>query len=204
MIGFAGAHRTGKSSLARESARVLELPFVETSISEIFSKMGLDPATPMDFKTRLMVQSVILKVLCENWSRETAGFLSDRTPIDLLAYTMAEVRGDTLDYAAEVLLAQYARDCIAATNRYFSLIMLIQPGIPIVAAPGKATLSLGYMEHLNTLMSGLLTRKDLTATAVFLRRDILDMQDRINCVIHSYKRIIKSNLQQRSEATQVH
>lgn len=204
MIGLAGAHRTGKTSLARESARALGLPFVETSVSEIFRNMGLDPAEPMDFQTRLIVQSVVLKVCQENWARETAGFLSDRTPIDMLAYTMAEVKGETLDYTTEALLAKYLRDCINAANRHFSLIMLVQPGIPIVAAPGKAALSIGYMEHLNALMAGFLVRKDLSASTVFLRRDTLDMQDRINCVIHSYKRIIKSSLQERSEESAIH
>lgn len=204
MMGLAGAHRTGKTSMAREAARVMELPFAETSVSAVFHSMGLDPAEPMDFQTRLLVQNVILKVLCENWAGYKGAFLSDRTPIDLLAYTMADVQGVTLDTTTEVLMASYARACIEAANKHFGLIMLIQPGIPIVPAPGKAALSRGYMEHLNTLMAGLLVRKDLVVNSVFLRRDVLDMTDRVNCLVHSYKRILNNTMQQRSEDMSLH
>lgn len=204
MIGLAGAHRTGKTTMARETARVTGLPFVETELSLMFQQLGIDPGKPMDFQTRLMVQNVALKVCIEKWSGYTAGFLSDRTPIDLLAYTMAEVQGHTLDNATEAMMANYARQCIKAANDHFGMIMLVQPGIPIVPAPGKAALSMGYMEHLNALMAGLLVRRDVRVPVTFLSRDTLDLNERVNCLVTQYKRMIKEEFQQRVKAVAVH
>lgn len=204
MIGLAGAHRTGKTSLARASARALKLPFVEVGPGAVFSGMGIDPAEPMDIQTRLLVQSVVLKEAMEKWAGYKDGFLSDRTPIDMLAYTLADIQGTTLDAVGEALLANYTTACIRATNHYFGLVMLIQPGIPIRHEKGKAAPSRGYMEHLNTIMAGLLARRDLQSDVAFLRRETLDMNTRIECVVHSYKRIIKEGLQQRSEVAALH
>jgi hypothetical protein len=204
MIGLAGAHRTGKTSLARESTRALGLPFAETSISDVFFALGMDPAEPMDFKTRFMVQSVILKTCIEKWSGYKGAFLSDRTPIDMLAYTMADIQGKTLDKTGEHLMAKYFADCINATNRHFGSILLVQPGIPIVPAPGKAALSRGYIEHLNTVIAGLLVRKDINTQVSFIRRETLDMQSRVKCVLNEHSRMIKTGVQERSQAPLLH
>ena len=61
MIGLSGAHRTGKSSLARAFAEKHGIPFVETSASQVFKDLGVDPAATHDFSTRLTVQEEILK-----------------------------------------------------------------------------------------------------------------------------------------------
>lgn len=204
MMGLAGAHRTGKTSLAREGARVLGVPFVETSTSAVFKAVGLDPAEPMNFTTRMMVQNLVLKDAIEKWQGYKDGFLSDRTPIDMLAYTMADIRGDTLDATGEALLVKYLRDCLKAAGDYFAVILLVQPGIPIVPAPGKAALSLGYMEHLNILMAGLMARKDFVPEALYMRRDTLAMPDRIAVLVNAYKRMIKQELQRKSKVAALH
>jgi len=195
VIGFAGAHRTGKTTLARASALALDLPFVETKVTDVFAAMGLDPAKPMDFQTRLVVQKVVLKELIEKWSGYKGAFLSDRTPIDMLAYTMAEVRGDTLNPTTERLLASYFADCIKATNDHFALVVLVQPGIKVVPAPGKASLSMGYMEHLNTLIMGALMRKDLLPLVSFIKREVLDLDGRVNRVVSAHKHLINQATQ---------
>lgn len=204
MIGLAGAHRTGKTTLAKAASEATGLPFVETSVSDVFRMVGLDPAEPMDFVTRMMVQNLILKVSMEKWQGYKAGFLSDRTPIDMLAYTLADVRGDTLDGTSEALLARYTADCMKASAAHFESIILVQPGIPVVPAPGKASLSTGYIEHLNALMLGLLSRSDFKPNAIFLGRRTVDLDLRVACVMHEYKRAVKRGLYQRAQATALH
>lgn len=204
MIGLVGAHRVGKTTMAREASRVIGLPFLETSVSSVFESLGLDPAAPMDFRTRLMVQHAVLKFCIEKWQGHKDGFLSDRTPIDMMAYTLADVQGNTLGPTEEALLANYMRLCAEACNNHFGMLMLIQPGIKIVPAPGKAALSKGYMEHLNAVMMGLLSRKDIKPDVTFLRRDTLDLNERVNCLVHIYKRMIKQEFQHRITAATLH
>ena len=96
-IGLCGAHRTGKTTLAIALSKKLKMPFVEIGTSKLFSDRNLDPAKPMDFRTRLHIQRVILNHAESIWFEMDESFICDRTPIDLAAYTLAEVQGNTLD-----------------------------------------------------------------------------------------------------------
>lgn len=204
MMGLAGAHRVGKTSLARASAQALEVPFVETSASAVFARYGIAPDQPLSFQERMVIQDAILQDCIEKWSGYKAGFITDRTPIDLMAYTVADIRGDTVPEGADVLVANYLHRCIEAANDHFMELMLIQPGIPVVPAPGKAALSQAYMEHLNTLMMGYMVRKDLQITGRFMQRDRLDFEDRLATVVTTYQRILTKQMQSRSAGYSLH
>lgn len=151
-LGLCGSHRTGKTTTAKQIAVDNDLPFVETTTSAVFARHGLQPSSPMDFATRLWIQDKVLAAAEEVWAGHRC-FITDRTPLDMLAYTLADIQGRTVvDFAA---LERYAASCFAATNHYFSRLCVVQPGIPLIAAPGKAALNEAYIEHLNTLVLGL-------------------------------------------------
>ena len=83
-IGLCGAHRTGKTTLAMELARLTGKQFVRTRVTEIFKQHGLHAAQEMDFETRLRIQYRILEA-CENdWQNAASDFVTDRTPMDLV------------------------------------------------------------------------------------------------------------------------
>jgi len=148
-IGLCGAHRTGKTTLARRYAEQREIPFLQTSTSAIFKRHGLDPAKPMRFSMRLWIQGLVLADAKAMWQGATH-FITDRTPIDFMAYALADIQDDTeFDESA---LKEYMAQCFAALNKHFRYLVVIQPGIPLVFETGKAKLSNAYIEHLNTLM----------------------------------------------------
>ena len=91
MLGLSGSHRVGKTTLAKLYAEKHGFAFVQTSVSAIFKELGLDPAQTYDFATRLTVQEEILKRLDKTFA-EHAGqaAITDRTPLDFLAYTMGD------------------------------------------------------------------------------------------------------------------
>lgn len=157
-IGICGAHRTGKTTLAKS----LNMPFIEIGTSSIFADNKLDPAKHMDFRARIWIQQKILARACNIWDRASQSFVCDRTPIDMAAYTLAEVQGNTLDEELEFELSQYLYDCKEATEKYFSYLVLVPPAIPITAAKGKASLSKGYIEHIHTLVTGLFHQSPVT------------------------------------------
>lgn len=164
-LGICGAHRTGKTTLAKALAKALNMPFVEIGTSAVFAANHLDPAKPMDFRTRLYIQQQILKHAVEIWFEMDEAFICDRTPIDMMAYTLAEVQGNTLDKELEWELAEYLRDCKEATEKYFHYLFLVPPAIPIVEAIGKASLSKGYIEHIHCLCLALFQRTDVPEIA---------------------------------------
>lgn len=180
MIGLCGAHRTGKTTLARLYAEKHKIRFVETSVSAIWHELGYDPATTYDFGTRLMIQEEILKrvdfVLSQHAGTE---FITDRTPLDMAAYTLADAIGDRVPPTMQKRLAKYVEDCFHSANRRFGVILLVQPGIQLVDEPGKAPINEGYIEHLNSLILGLTVDERLRPAHFYMPRSLKDIDERM-------------------------
>ena len=176
-LGLCGAHRTGKTTLAIAIASHLNIPFVRTTTSQVFADLGLDPAEPMDFKTRLFVQNHVLDAAEQVWQNSAVPFVSDRTPIDMIAYTLGDIQGKTeVDFD---LLSQYIDRCFASTNQFFQNLAIIQPGIPLVYEDGKAALNAAYIEHINILVIGLCSDSRLKANVFCNLRDGINLETRI-------------------------
>ena len=181
LAGLVGGHRTGKTTLAREYAKKNKIEFVETSVSAIMRDLGVDPGQPMAFATRLDVQEAVLARADALFERYVcAETITDRTPIDFIAYLMADLHGQPeVGEAEETRIKRYVDACYDMLNRRFGVIMLVQPGIPLVYEPGKAALSPSYIEHLNTLMLGLMADGRCQISRYHLGRHILDIKQRL-------------------------
>jgi len=176
-LGLCGAHRTGKTTLAIAISSQLNIPFVRTTTSQVFAQLGLDPAEPMDFKTRLFVQNHVLDAAERIWQESVSPFISDRTPIDMIAYTLGDIQGKTeVDFD---LLSQYIDRCFASTNQFFQNLAIIQPGIPLVYEEGKAALNAAYIEHINVLVIGVCSDHRLKANMFCNARDVINLKTRI-------------------------
>jgi AAA domain len=182
-LGLCGAHRTGKTTLAIAISSHLNIPFVRTTTSQVFADLGLDPAEPMDFKTRLFVQNHVLDAAEHVWQSSAASFVSDRTPIDMIAYTLGDIQGKTeVDFD---LLNAYCDRCFASTNQFFQNLAIIQPGIPLVYESGKAALNAAYIEHINILVIGLCNDSRLKANVFCNPRDAIALDLRISNILRT-------------------
>ena len=182
-LGLCGAHRTGKTTLAIALSSQLNIPFVRTTTSQVFADLGLDPAEPMDFKTRLFVQNHVLDAAELVWRSSASPFVSDRTPIDMIAYTLGDIQGKTeVDFD---LLSQYIDRCFASTNQFFQNLAIIQPGIPLVYEQGKAALNAAYIEHINILVIGLCNDSRLKANVFCNARDAITLDLRISNILRT-------------------
>jgi hypothetical protein len=180
-LGLCGAHRTGKTTLAIALAAHLNIPFVRTTTSKVFAELGLDPAEAMDFKTRLFVQNHVLDAAEQVWQNSPSQFASDRTPIDMIAYTLGDIQGKTeVDFD---LLSQYIDRCFASTNQFFQNLAIIQPGIPLVYEEGKAALNAAYIEHINILVIGLCNDSRLKAQVFCNHREAIAIDLRISNIL---------------------
>jgi predicted ATPase len=179
-LGLAGSHRTGKTSLAKAISQTRGVPFVETTTSAVFAQSGLHPAVPLEFKTRLWIQHRILQAAVAVWQATPEAFVTDRTPFDFMAYTLADIQGATVvDFAA---LEEYLTDCFKITNQFFTQLVVVQPAIPLVHEEGKAALNKAYMEHLNTIILGLCNDERLSCPVATLKRHILSLEERVKWI----------------------
>lgn len=186
-IGICGSHRTGKTTLAEVIAKKTGIPFIKTHTTDVFKKNGINPAKPMDFETRLRIQHLVLKAAVEVWRTEKRAFVTDRTPVDMMAYTLADIQGSTeVDFAA---LKQYLHLCFVAANKYFKLVVVIQPGIPLRYEEGKAALNRAYLEHLNTLVIGLCNDERFESGFICLSRALTGLDDRAEAVLAELQKL---------------
>ncbi|MFN3926689.1 MAG: AAA family ATPase [Pseudanabaenaceae cyanobacterium] len=182
-IGICGAHRTGKTSLAQGLAVALGIPFVRTSTSQVFQTWGLDPAQPLDFPTRLFIQNQVLNSAETIWQiahQTTSQFITDRTPIDMMAYTLGDIQGSTV--VEEQALFAYLDRCWQLTNQFFGQLCIIPPAIPLVFESGKAALNPAYIQHIHWLILGLCHDPRLRAQVILLPKHIVALPDRIKFV----------------------
>lgn len=181
-VGVAGAHRTGKTSVCeRLTERNPMFPFVRTSTREMARRYGFDVNNPGSFKERLDFQECVLAEYEELYEAQSGCFFTDRTPYDLAAYLLSEVPTGQINPNIDARVTRYVDRCIDLANRHFSLIVVIQPGIPHVPAPGVPAPNRAYQEKLNAIICGL-SQATFHRRAYMLDRGMTDFQKRVNAI----------------------
>lgn len=205
MIGLCGAQRVGKSTLAKAFAEQTGVTFVATDASGVFSRLGVDPRVDYPLALRLKIQEAILADFDAQYAvaeGEYGTFITDRTPIDLAAYTLADItRGTTAgrpDLTSSTL--DYVSRCMESASRFFGVIVLVQPGIALVDQPGKAPACMAHMEHINALAKGLLLDHRLHCRTYNIGREYTLLDSRVRALAKAvntaaeYQRTVSSEL----------
>jgi nicotinamide riboside kinase len=191
LIGLVGAHRTGKTTLARAYADKFNKSLCITSASGVFKKLGLDPQADYDFDTRMTIQEGILQSVAERYADMPHVFITDRTPIDLMAYTLADITREGMNKERERRLEAYMNECVRITNKFFNVLIVVQPGIPLIEDATKAPASYGYIEHIATLIMGFVIKENIKAIHSYIPESTLDLDKRVKCVEYSVNRAFK-------------
>ena len=191
MMGLVGAHRTGKTTLARVVAERTGLPFVSSSTSQVFADMGLDVRDDYPFSVRIRAQHIVLERMIEAYRRAGTRFITDRTPIDALAYTLADVQKANLTVGELKQVETYMEECIRATNYSFFHLFLLPTGLPYVEAPGKPPFNVPYQEHIHFLAFGAVVDERFDVTCEVLRRAATNLDSRADHVCEVYENSAK-------------
>jgi predicted ATPase len=185
MIGICGAQRVGKSTLAQAFAQKHELTFVKTSTSEVFAALGRDPKVEYPIDERISIQEAILYAIEKQYAaarKRHPVFVCDRTPLDLAMYMLADIQRSTLAGQPEVagLVLDYVSRCFDSTNQWFSTVVMLQPGIKLVDEPGKAPACPVNIEHLNTIIGGLMLDQRLISRHYMIPRKYTNLEQRVD------------------------
>lgn len=163
-LGLFGTHGSGKTTLAQAFADAHPNAFfIKTGVSDVYKSFNLDPKVRMSLETRMEVQEAVLKHLMKQWEaglREDNGqadfIITDRTPFDLIAYTLAEVSGyDDISEEMSQRIMTYIMTC-TLTAQSFDGFVHVPINLPMAADPtGKvrAASSFAYRLHLDMLMT---------------------------------------------------
>ena len=189
MIGLSGSHRTGKSTMAKAWAEKHGFAFIPSQASKVLEEKGLSLSANLPFAVRLDAQRHILDAAKKQLESVTGPFISDRTPMDMAAYAMADVMKGTA-YGSEHLLEKYVQDCYDVTNLHYDRIVIVPPGIPYVEEPGKPPFDIGYQEHHHLLCIGLICDYRCQVTSIQLDRNTIGLEDRIGILDEQWEEIV--------------
>lgn len=177
LIGYCGAHRTGKTTLAKKSAEHYGKEFVATEVGQFLSSINVEPIslqhTPYDYF--LNIQKQVINYLCDlsKLLKERASasettdtalrnkdsvIFVDRTPIDALAYTQAYFGSKDFEYLRyNPLVHNFLSECADLAfegMKNFDAVFVVQPGIELVEERNKALVDSAYMGQINSLVIG--------------------------------------------------
>lgn len=180
-IGFMGCHRTGKTTTALALAEKLDIPYIKTSATDTLRRLGVPADKTMSFSDRLWVQGEILKDAIKVWSSEDR-FVTDRTPLCMIGYVMADITSEPLSSIEEDVLFGYIDLCKAATE-HFTDIFMLRPGIPYIEDDSKEVgfSSRAYIAKLDAIMRSLvLSDSGLKCdNAIVFDKDCTDLDKRV-------------------------
>ena len=202
-IGFSGAHRTGKTTLAKLMSDKNEMPFVQSSMSALANEMGIKIGLDMPFEQRREFQERAL-VMFEDSYRKYEGvmFFTDRTPIDLIGYVMTAWHPNYVTPELTEWAYDYTSRCIDATNRWFFNLFIVPPAdIPYEDAQQKGENIDFYRESLHATMVGVSFDDKIRSTVALLERSMTDLTARANycaslvgSTISEYRSVLGSSL----------
>jgi len=191
IYGLTGASCSGKTTLAKELSKKLGIPFIPTSITEMAAEAGLpSPVADLNFIDRMNFQVGLLKAFERFLGKIDKPCIIDRTPVDLLAYTYAEVGMHSTKNALANrtnVFEDYDRQLIAYRALCLKLIYTYKPFIIFLRRlpdyefnDYRPPIGFAYQIHCETLIKGFLS--DILPDITTLDVEASPLKDRLNLV----------------------
>jgi hypothetical protein len=158
-IGLTGPHRCGKTTLAEAFVKANpEYVLVRSGISNAFASRGLTPQSKIPFETRLDIQIDLLELQDKAFKEAGSTFITDRTPLDLIAYTLAEINGDAArqlqdSKALSGRLSGYLSRCASVAYNNLDRVVVVSDLPSLTPDPTKGASSRFYCDKIRTLLN---------------------------------------------------
>lgn len=137
MFGFAGAARSGKTTLAKRVAETMGIHYHDASISAIARELGVNAVDDLWLSDRIALQKYILKRYVENLARAPRPAVTDRTPLDMICYMLGEVTMHNTSAEDGAVIYDYVQDCLNETARHFDTVFICRP-LPVYVVDPKS------------------------------------------------------------------
>lgn len=154
-FGFSGAHRCGKTTLARLVADDLGMHFHDASVSKIMREAGINAVGDVPPEQRIEAQEFLLRRFLSDLKKAPAPLLTDRTPLDMIGYCLGEVTMHNTTPEQGARINNYVDACINATITHFDTIIIVGPlkGAYTVD-PKSPPPNLGYQRLVQMIIEG--------------------------------------------------
>lgn len=169
LIGISGAHGCGKTTLAKEYAIRSGLDYVPASTNEIAKRAGYaHGSVDLDINERIKLQWHILEGFKSFIKDCPPNAVTDRTPLDVAAYTLAEMGMHSAKLADPAVLKTVpllVREAQALTKQCFQHVSILRPLPTYDAVEGKRPPeNEAFQMHFQFLLEGLAFATQMSKT----------------------------------------
>lgn len=182
-VGFTGAHRTGKTTLAKSVSEITKSPYIESPAGAVALEMGINLKAEIPFEHRIAYQTVVLQRMVDQLSSKTS-FVTDRTPLDAAAYLLADCGNATGTPKQRSQVALYVENCLAQTAKLFDVIIYVPPAIPYYREANKPPFNEAYQEHHGFLVNGMFHDDEMQVkNRIVIERKLADHKQRVDAIL---------------------
>lgn len=186
-IGLAGAQGTGKTTLAKCLALKYGYEFIDAGVGTLMTKLGVEVGQEMPLFERLQVQLAVANHIADK-SHGSGSFVMDRTPIDVMAYTI-DLFNQVNDDRCVSVYEEIQRVCSQTALTNYNVIVGLRPGIGLSQEDKergqRGSLDPLYVRRIDALVCGELNDLNLfkskrNLTVGFFPPTLTDLDARIN------------------------
>lgn len=158
LYGIAGAHRSGKTSVAKLAAEKLGFDFLDSSF-DVAKKFGYNPVGRMTLGERVAMQTLVLEDHIEKVSAITKPTITDRTPLDYFGYTLAQFGMTSHTEASQVVLDaanELARRFLKETTARYDMVFIcdLLPVYEVDETKATPSANPAFQLHIQALIHG--------------------------------------------------
>ncbi len=169
IFGLCGASATGKTTLATKVAERMGIHFFDGSFGKFAKALGIDPVAPMSIGERIDMQTHVLDAYLDALNNAPRPLITDRTPIDMIGYMLAEV---TMHQKPEPAIDVYVGQCLMATETFFDTVMVCRP-LPFYAvSANRPPPNLAYQACVQYIIEGALETADIGNVKTLITADL--------------------------------
>lgn len=174
-----GAHRSGKTTTAKAVAERIGIHYHDAGVTRIMQEIGFNPVADLSIEDRLKAQKHLLMRYVEEIKAIKGAFITDRSPLDFIGYTLGEVTMHNTDLEVGNAIIDYIDACVRVANTHFDSMMVLRPLPFFTVDPTKPPPNLAYQEQHQLIVEGATQRFD--GPRYFL--ETTDLQERVDLVM---------------------
>ncbi|WP_276122634.1 AAA family ATPase [Pararhizobium qamdonense] len=184
LYGVCGTHRSGKTTAAKLLAEQLGIEFLDSSF-DVAKKFGYNPVGDLSLTDRLAMQILVLEDHIEKLKAAPRPLVTDRTPLDYFAYTLAQFGMMSHQQTEPRILEAahaFAQKCLEETKTYYDMVFVLDPLTVYTPDPSKATpvANPAFQLHIHALIHGAVSQihREINYAMV----PVMPLQDRVDFI----------------------
>jgi hypothetical protein len=149
------------------------LHYHDASISKFAQEIGANAVGLLNIAERLSVQRHILKRYLEELHKAPRPAITDRTPLDMIAYMLGEVTMHNTTPEDGAQIHEYVQKCLIETGRHFDSVIVVRPLPFYENDPSKPPANVAYQWQTQFIIEGASEKVgDVVSKASLLTNDL--------------------------------